>query len=111
MAHGAAVAGTPRRIQHGIPRPELRRRIQEARERAERAQREEDAATEKAEAEQAALDKLEADEKARADAEAIAKDHAAAVRGWLDRQILIGAVNATERAVIERLADDLEAGG
>jgi hypothetical protein len=109
MAHGAAVAGTPRRIQAGIPRPELRARIQEARERARLAQREEDAATEKAEAEQRALDKLEADEKARAEAEATAKAHADAVRTWLDRQILIGGVTAAERALVERLADDLEA--
>lgn len=108
MAHGAAVAGTPRRIQAGIPRPELRAKIQEARERAARAQREEDEATEKADAEQRALDKLEADEKARADAEATAAGHAGAVRAWLDRQVLIGGVTPAERAVVERLADDLE---
>lgn len=39
------------------------------------------------------------------------KSRAATVRGWLDRQIMIGGVDANERAVIERLADDLEAGG
>lgn len=32
------------------------------------------------------------------------------IRGWLDRQILIGGVDAKERAIVERLADDMEAG-
>ncbi len=67
---GHAVAGTPRRIQHGVERPEMVK------------------------------------ESAPVDTAAVR------VRAWLARETtrLPGLTDA-ERAVVERLADDLEAGG
>jgi len=67
---GAAVAGTPRRIQHDIPRPEMIK------------------------------------------ASAPVDTAAVRVRAWLARELTrIHGLTSAERAVVERLADDLEAGG